>query len=265
MRHLISRSIMLMITALVVTACNSSPTSVLDMRLAIENPRFGDNDPFEWTGRTPHAYPVHGIDVAKYQGNIDWNAVRRGGVAFAFIKATEGGDHTDEKFKQNWANAGRAGVPRGAYHFYYFCRPAAEQARWFIRNVPQDPRSLPPVLDMEWNHQSKSCKYRPTPAKVRSEMRKFLSTVERHYGKRPLVYTTVDFYKDNQLSLMQTHEFWLRSVAGHPSEVYPGQRWSFWQYTGTGQIPGIKGNTDINVFAGSPEVWRQWVEQRTTY
>ncbi|MEM9276936.1 MAG: glycoside hydrolase, partial [Pseudomonadota bacterium] len=57
---------------------------------------------------------------------------------------------------------------------------------------------------------------------------------------------------------------WLRSVADHPSRIYPGQRWSFWQYTGTGKIPGIRGETDINVFAGSPSTWRKWVEARTT-
>ena len=62
---------------------------------------------------------------------------------------------------------------------------------------------------------------------------------------------------------MREVEFWLRSVAAHPKDVYPGQRWSFWQYTGTGKIPGIKGETDINVFAGSPAKWRKWVEART--
>ncbi len=260
---LIVRALIIIMLAFVVNACTSSPSTVLDMSLAVENPKFGDNDPVEWTGRSPHGYRVHGIDVAKYQGDINWPTAKRGGVAFAFIKATEGADHKDEKFLQNWYNAGRAGVPRGAYHFYYFCRTAAEQARWFIRNVPKDPKSLPPVLDMEWNHQSKTCRYKPGAAKIRSEMRQFLSIIERHYGKRPLVYTTVDFYKDNHLGLLKGNEFWLRSVAGHPSEVYPSQRWSFWQYTGTGRIPGIKGDTDINVFEGSPDTWRRWVGQRT--
>lgn len=234
------------------------------MRVAVENPRFGDNDPFEWTGRTPWRYPVHGIDVAKYQGDIDWRTVKRGGISFAFIKATEGGDHLDEKFMQNWAGAGRAGIPRGAYHFFYFCRPAYQQAQWFIRNVPKDPKALPPVLDMEWNSKSKTCKHRPEARAVQREMRTFLSIIERHYGKRPLIYTTVDFYQDNHLKSLKGYEFWLRSVAGHPSEVYPNQRWSFWQYTGTGRIPGIRGDTDINAFAGTPATWRKWVEARTS-
>ncbi|MCC2096979.1 MAG: glycosyl hydrolase family 25, partial [Hyphomicrobiales bacterium] len=65
----------------------------------------------------PNHFPIHGIDVSKYQGDIDWNAVRASGVKFAWIKATEGGDHADERFLQNWNAAKAAGVPRGAYHF----------------------------------------------------------------------------------------------------------------------------------------------------
>jgi lysozyme len=51
-------------------------------------------------------------------------------------------------------------------------------------------------------------------------------------------------------------------VAGHPSEVYPGQAWTFWQYTSTGGIPGIAGGADINVFAGSAQGWAEWLAIR---
>ncbi len=43
-------------------------------------------------------------------------------------------------------------MPRSAYHFVWWCRPAAEQAAWFIRNVPRDASALPPVIDAEWAH-----------------------------------------------------------------------------------------------------------------
>ena len=248
--------------ALLLSACNSSPTTVLDYSAAIENPRFGDTDPVAWAGTKPWQYPVHGIDVSKYQGHVDWYRVKSSGVAFAFIKATEGADWTDPKFEQNWRNAKAVGMPRGAYHFYYFCRSAIEQARWFIRNVPVDQQAMPPVLDMEWNHHSKTCKRRPNRKVVLSEMRIFLSELEKHYKRRPLIYTTVDFYKKNELWRIHDHEFWLRSVANHPSQVYPGQPWAFWQYTGTGQVPGINAETDINVFAGSPDDWRSWLQAR---
>jgi len=248
---------------LLLAACSAEPVTVLDLSLAVKNPRFGDSDPVTWETRKPWYYPVHGIDVSKWQGDINWPTTKRGGIAFAFIKATEGGDHLDARFAENWANAGRAGMPRGAYHFYYFCRTPQEQARWFMRNVPRDPAALPPVLDVEWNHQSKTCKRKPSPARIRQEMRTWMGLVQRHYGKKPVIYTTVDFYKDNQLQRLSEGEFWLRSVAGHPREVYPGQSWSFWQYTGTGRVPGISGDTDINVFSGSPRQWRNWVKART--
>ncbi|MEY8802299.1 GH25 family lysozyme [Leisingera sp. XS_AS12] len=224
-------------------------------------PRFGDNDPHDWDGRAPWTYAVHGIDVSRYQGNVDWHQVRRAGVAFAYIKATEGGDHTDAKFRDNWRGADRAGLKRGAYHYYYFCRPAAEQARWFIKHVPRDANALPPVLDMEWNHRSRTCRTRPDGATVRAEARKFLNILERHYGKRPVIYTTVDFYRDTGIGRLGGTEFWLRSVAGHPQQVYPGQSWSFWQYSGTGAVPGVAGNVDLNTFRGSPESWLRWSGQ----
>lgn len=226
--------------------------------VAVTFPAFGDNNPHPWDGRAPSAYAVHGIDVSRWQGAIDWPAVRAAGIAFAYIKATEGGDHADPAFNDNWQGAARAGVPRGAYHFYYFCRPAAEQARWFIQNVPRDPAALPPVLDLEWNHRSPTCRHRPDPATVRAEAVRFLDILTAHYGQRPVVYTTVDFYRETGIGALPGTEFWLRSVAGHPSTVYPGQRWTFWQYTGTGLVPGISGPVDINVFAGSLADWTRW-------
>lgn len=221
--------------------------------------RFADTDPHEWEGGAPWHYAVHGTDVAKYQADIDWKKVARNDISFAFIKATEGGDIVDDYFARNWRAAKAAGVPRGAYHFFYHCRPAIEQARWFIRNVPRDASALPPVLDMEWTPFSPTCTIRPPAEKVRSEMRIFLNAVERHYGKRPIIYTSIDFFDDNDLSSFKGYPFWLRSVAGHPDDKYSDHPWVFWQYTGTGVIPGIEGKADINVFNGNSRAWKNWL------
>jgi lysozyme len=208
---------------------------------------------------TPDDHPIKGIDVSKYQGRVDWASVRAANVSFAYIKSTEGGDRVDDRFAENWAAAGAAGVPRGAYHFYYFCRTGAEQAAWFIRNVPYDPTALPPVLDMEWNHLSPSCKRRPPVEEVHREMSTFLRIVEKHYGKRPLIYSSVDFHRDRLVGAFPNHHFWLRSVAGHPSIKYhPTTRYSFWQHTATGRVAGVTGNVDRNVFMGGPEAFRRF-------
>ena len=82
-------------------------------------PDFGDADlhPFDG-GREPADYAVHGIDASRWQGAIDWQAARAGGVNFAFLKATEGGDILDPMFATNFRAALAAGVPVGAYHFW---------------------------------------------------------------------------------------------------------------------------------------------------
>lgn len=221
-------------------------------------PMFGDHDPHDWDGRGPRAHPVHGIDVSRYQTDIDWKTVRGAGVSFAYIKATEGGEDLDPMFRNHWNGARKAGLRRGAYHFYYFCKSAEEQARWFLKNVPKERGALPPVLDMEWNPHSPTCTLRPDGATVRAEAKRFLDIVERGYGRRPIIYTTVDFYHDTGIRKLSGTQFWLRSVAAHPKEIYPGQSWVLWQYTGTGKVPGVSGPVDINAFRGSPGAWEAW-------
>ncbi|MBE9636768.1 GH25 family lysozyme [Salipiger mangrovisoli] len=225
--------------------------------------RFGDSKPHDWGTIGPATYPVHGLDAARYQGVIDWHTARGAGIRFGYLKATEGGDVLDPAFAQNAAGARAAGVPVGAYHFYYFCRPASEQAAWFIANVPKRRGDLPPILDMEWNHLSPTCRIRPPAEEVRASIREFSRIVERHYGTAPVIYTTPDFYARNDLGSLRGTEFWLRSVTAHPAERYPDERWSFWQYTGTGLVPGVRGSVDLNAFAGNEANWQAWLAARS--
>lgn len=255
--------ILTVVLLVALAACSRSPSPGRGPGVTYgqgSGPRFGDSAPHSWVGGHPYNHEVHGIDISRYQGNINWNAVRSSGVSFAFIKATEGGDWVDPNFRRYWYEAGQARMPRGAYHYFYFCRSGAQQAAWFIANVPRERGAMPPVIDLEWTA-SKTCPRRPPSHEILREAKIFKDILHRHYGQRPIIYTTVDFYRDNNLGSWP-EEFWLRSVAGHPRIVYPGQQYSFWQYTGTGQVPGIGGNVDLNVFSGSPAAWRQWLNRR---
>jgi lysozyme len=258
------RITLILLLCVALAGCGGSRHQVPSRGTAHPELRFADSDPHDWTDSAPWHYPVHGVDVSRWQGDIDWSRVRASGASFAFIKATEGGDVVDPRFADNWEGARRAGLPRGAYHYYYFCRSAAEQAAWFISHVPRDAGALPPVLDMEWNHRSRTCPHRPDAATVRAEMQVFLAAMHAVYHKRPVIYTTVDFYRDNELwRVAGNPSFWLRSVAGHPSTTYPGQDWTFWQYTGTGMVDGIRGPAGINVFAGTHGQWAAWAAGRS--
>ena len=229
----------------------------------ISSANFADTDPHDWERTKPSAYPVHGIDLSKFQTSVDWENARANGVNFAFIKATEGGDQTDPLFDSHWQNAGRAGVARGAYHFYYHCRPASEQARWFISHVPRTPGALPPVLDMEWTPRSPTCRTRRAPETIRAEAKVFLDAIAKHYKTKPILYTAIDFYEDNELWRLENTEFWLRSTAAHPRDLYTDQPWTFWQYTSTGRATGIEGPLDLNAFAGSKTAWLDWRDSRS--
>lgn len=253
--------IMIVGLALVLTACGSKAPDHRPMApMTLTAPNFSDAKPVDWPSRRPDSYAVHGVDISRWNTGIDWPVAQASGVSFAFLKATEGGDHIDPEFHEHWRQTGRAGIPRGAYHFWYHCRTGAEQAEWYIRNVPRERGALPPVLDLEWTR-SRNCPVRPDSAHILREANVFLDRLQRHYGQRPLVYTTPDFYHENNLGRLRA-EFWLRGVADHPSVVYPNQPWTFWQYSGTGLIQGVPGKIDLNAFAGSPGQWAQWLGQR---
>lgn len=240
-------------------ACSSSQSA----RPSSDTVQITDRKPVAFSGRQPASYPVRGMDAARFQTFVDWPSAKKAGIEFVFLKATEGGDLKDSMFRNHWRDAGRAGIARGAYHFYYFCTPPDVQARWFIRNVPRSQGAMPPVLDMEWNPFSPTCQRRPDDRTVRAEMQLWLDTVEAAFGRRPIIYTTPGFYKDAGLSNLKGYEFWLRTTSRRPEEVYPGQSWRFWQYTATGGLPNTPGDIDINVFNGTRADWEAWLtEQR---
>ena len=228
----------------------------------VHGPKFRDADPVKFGKTSPRHYAVHGVDVSRWQGNINWQKLRAQGANFAYIKSTDGGDHLDPMFRKNWKGAGEAGLKRGAYHFFYWCRSGAEQADWFIRNVPRSENALPPVIDVEYNHQS-SCKKRPSRDLVLKKMKAFMDKLEAHYGQRPVIYTAPDFYRDNLRGEFLDYPFWLRAVAEHPSKVYPGRKWVFWQYSGTGLSHGVTGEIDLNVFHGDAAQWNRWLSRST--
>jgi len=209
-------------------------------------------------------YAVHGVDVSKYQGNVDWQAVKDAGVAFAFIKATEGGDAADPKFLRNWEGAKAAGIPRGAYHFVYWCRQPHEEIGNFESVVPAERDALPPVLDVEATPTSRTCKRTLYRDEVLADMRKMLEEMERHYGKKPIIYSSVDFYQSILHSdALSEYPIWVRSTKYHPTVRYGSRKWTFWQYRSDGSVPGIPGSVDQNTFHGTHEQWEAWLKEQT--
>jgi len=223
----------------------------------------GGGDPLGFVDNNmphPRDYPVHGIDVSKFQGDIDWNAVAGSGVKFAWIKATEGGDHADERFQANWTGAKAAGVPHGAYHFVYWCRPPMEEMTFFEQNAPVEDDALPPVLDVEATPTSRTCHRHLTQDAAIADMQVMLNEMERHYGKRPIIYTTVDFYQAILADgAFMDYPIWVRSTKYHPSVKYGARPWAFWQYQSDAHVDGIGAKVDRNAFFGTREQWEAFL------
>ena len=182
---------------------------------------------------------IQGIDVSHHQGPIDWGAVGSDGVRFAWIKATEGGDWRDPRFAGNWRAAAEAGVPRGAYHFFTLCRPAAEQAAWFLSVAPAG--ELPAAVDLEFDG---NCAARPDPATLAADLGLFLDTVERARGRRPVVYVTGEVFREHADAL-RGETLWVRSIF-HPVRWGVWAPARVWQYSAMGRVEGIQGDVDRN-------------------
>lgn len=217
----------------------------------------GDNKPHPGVNRA-RALPIKGLDISRYQGEVDFGAARNAGTRFVFIKATEGADYVDPNFARNWNEARRAGLPRGAYHFMAWCSDPVEQAAWFKANVPPDPTALPPVLDLEWNHAS-SCKPDLSREEVLGRVFYMLAEMEAHTGKLPIVYTDIPFHRDILKGQPLDHAVWLRSTAAEPHQRYGARQWAFWQWTQTGTMPGIRGEVDRNSFYGTESEWAHFL------
>jgi len=202
-----------------------------------------------WFWWWPHYRPAlrdgerYGIDVSHHQGEIDWDQVAGDDIAFAYIKATEGGDHLDRRFTENWDGAAAAGLDRGAYHFFTLCRPGRDQAEHFLDTVPDDPDALPPALDLEL---SGNCADRPSQEWVEREIGVFVDMIEEPLGQPVVLYVGPDFEDRYDLRDQLDRPFWHRRILWRPDA--PG--WWMWQFSDRAAVDGIDGPADLDVMRG---------------
>lgn len=206
----------------------------------------------------PVNYRIHGIDVSKYQGAIDWPEVRsmeiKGiKIGFCFIKATEGVNDTDRRFARNWRWSKQVGIPRGAYHFFNPYRSGTEQANNFISTVSLEKGDLPPVLDIE---QAGSV----SKLQLQQRVADWLKKVEQHYGVKPVIYSGADFYEQYLAGHCDDYPFW---IAHYLVREKPRARrnWHFWQHNETGRVNGIDARVDYNVFNGDSAAFKKLLIQ----
>ncbi len=198
-------------------------------------------------------YPVRGVDVSAYQGEIDWSVLASQDIDFAFIKATEGSSFTDKRFDFNYTEAVKTDLRVGAYHFFSFESGGDTQAAHFINTVPKTENMLPPVIDLEFygNFSAENAE----KDKIVAELDKMIDSLYSHYGMHPIIYTAEEEYSLFIEGRYENNPIWIRGVYSKPV-ISDGRKWSFWQYTNRAHLDGYNGDErfiDMNVFNGSFE------------
>ena len=196
-------------------------------------------------------YPVRGVDVSAYQGDIDWQTLASQDIDFAFIKATEGSTFVDKNFSFNFKQAQQTGLSVGAYHFFSYDSSGSTQAENFISNVTPFDGMLPPVIDLEFY--GDKAKNPPGKAQVDAELTAMIDILTEYYGISPIIYATEKSYKLYLEGGYKDCDIWIRNVISKP-RISDDRLWTFWQYTNRGRMDGYNGKEkyiDINVFAGT--------------
>jgi lysozyme len=195
-----------------------------------------------------------GIDVSRWQGQINWRQVKAAGVHFAIAKATEAQSWVDPQYARNRERAVARGVLLGAYHFAQPDRThndAIREADHFVRTAQLLPGHLIPVLDLERTNGL-------GPRAMVRWTRTWLQRVESHLGVKPMIYVSPSFwvhqmgnsrwFADNGYRLWIAH-WWVKEPRV-PADNWGGRGWTLWQVSDCGSISGIAGCVDIDYHRG---------------
>ncbi|MFI1972989.1 lysozyme [Streptomyces cinnamoneus] len=196
---------------------------------------------------------VDGVDVSSHNGNVSWSTLWNSGNRFAYTKATEGTSYTNPYFAQQYNGAYKAGMIRGAYHFALPGNSGgAAQANYFVNHGggwSSDGRTLPGVLDMEYNPYGSTC-YDMSAGELVDWVADFFATYRSRTGRDAVIYTSTTWWKKctgNYAGFGRYNPLWVPSYGSSSGELPAGwDFYTFWQYTDTGPVVG-----DHNRFNGS--------------
>lgn len=222
---------------------------------------------------------IYGIDISKHQHvkgkkkySINWSKLRivhlgniskktiSGAVnypiSFIYIKSTEGSSILNPYYKKDYAAAKAHGYKVGTYHFFSTLTPANKQASQFLKHSLVRNNDLPPVLDVEPTREQ--IKKMGGTSVLFARMRTWLRLVERATGKKPILYisqTFVNRYLSQAPDLKKGYQVWIARYG----EYKPDVKMAYWQLCPDGNVAGIQGDVDINVFNGYHDTFSQFV------
>lgn len=191
---------------------------------------------------------VNGIDISKWQGNINWEEVKKSDVKFVMIRASYG-FVVDERFNYNIANAQRAGIPVGIYHYCLALNKAEaiKEAEFFAEQIKKYKFEYPAALDLEDKSISALNK-----SEITNIAYSFLNYIETQ-GYYSMLYVNRAWYENKiDMNILKKFDIWL---AEWGKELDYKNGIGIWQYSSSGNIRGINGNVDLDIsFKNYPEI-----------
>ncbi len=192
---------------------------------------------------------VLGIDVSKWNGNIDWNAVKNSGVSFVIIRCGYRGSATgvlvaDPKFKSYITGATGAGLKVGVYFFSQAINEveAVQEASMAIELMKGYQVSYPVFIDTEYTAGGRA---NSLSVSDRTAVCKAFCETIKSAGYTPGVYASKTWLESNvTASSLSSYRIWLAQYASTPT--YKG-KYDMWQYTSKGTVSGISGKVDQNI------------------
>jgi lysozyme len=209
---------------------------------------------------------VPGIDVSRFQRDIDWKAVALDDIQFAFVQASRGSGSdctvkpdecgADHYYDSNYAEAKDSGIRVGPYHRAFVGgngsggvkADSRVEARLFVRSVGDlGGTDLRPALDMEPPFADLS------PFELRLWARTWLRSVTRRLDVKPIIYTNATSWNamgDPTWFARHGHPLWVANwdvpIPQVPAANWAGVGWRIWQHSSSGSVDGIDGNVDLD-------------------
>lgn len=187
-----------------------------------------------------------GIDVSKWQGDIDFSKLKNAGVEFVIIRVgssngINGENFVDSKFIQNIKNANSVGIPVGVY-FYSYANSvdrAVSDAKWIIDQIKDYKVELPIAFD--WENWGSFNKYELSFFGLTNMAKKFMDTVKAS-GYDAMLYSSKTYLDNIWMSV--DYPVWLAHYTKNTN--YTGD-YSYWQLCSNGRVDGINGDVDIDI------------------
>ncbi|WP_346934588.1 LysM peptidoglycan-binding domain-containing protein [Clostridium sp.] len=183
-----------------------------------------------------------GIDISSWQGNVNFKKVKDSGIEIVYIKVTEGISYVNNYFLSFYENAKAQGLKVGFYHFFLGGIDPKSQARHFVNTIGNREFDCRLAIDIEQTNGLDK-------TSLTSEAIIFLEEVKKLTSKGIVVYTYTNFARTSLDSRLGIYPLWIAEYGvSRPASNPIWNQWVGFQFSSTGQVPGVSGNCDLNEF-----------------